>query len=59
MRFLHTCLLATILRKHLMHNTFGCKWRLHEHLLKAILLKKLTQIYHNYLKTPQFKRFFS
>jgi len=26
---------------------------------EAILPKKLTQIYHNYLKTPHFKRFFS
>lgn len=44
--------LATPYRKQLRHNRFHSKWRLVEHLIEAILLKKLTQIYHKYLKRP-------
>ena len=44
--------------KRLKHNKFSCKWRLLMHLDLAILPKKLTQIYHNYLKRPHFEQFF-
>ena len=45
---------ATENHKRLNHNKFHNKWRLFEHLKQAILPKKLTQIYHKYLKRPQF-----
>jgi hypothetical protein len=44
--------------KQLKHNKFHDNRRLHERLKQAILPKKLTQIYHNYLKTPHFEAIF-
>ena len=45
-------------RKRLNHNKFHNKRRPFEHLKLAILPKKLTQIYHKYLKTPHFAALF-
>ncbi len=45
-------------RKQLRHNKFHNTWRLIERFKVAILSKKLTQIYHNYLKRPYFEALF-
>ncbi len=49
---------ATENHKRLNHNKFHNKWRLFGHLKQAILPKKLTQIYHKYLKRPHFVALF-
>jgi len=46
------------MHKQLKHNKFHNKRRPLGHLKQAILPKKLTQIYHNYLKRPYFEALF-
>ena len=56
--FLSVNLLTAQNRKRLNYNKFHNKWRPPGHLKQAILPKKLTQIYHKYLKRPHFAALF-